>query len=274
MNDDITPQWRPEPPPGNAVEKLLVQGATDLSVHGRLLRALWKAEVCALIEYHPEVVEQTMELQNGSPMPPFLRVQDDTGIFVPVFSSEEVADYCIDKNAKDKGPKALAIMPGEAFFICMNQLKTDVVLNPGMTHRLLLKQEAVAAMVSGELRHARPHHGEARESYLIGVDCESLPADFRDGLRRFCDATPVPIAVYMFLEGDPQTHQPDMRQWRIMLRLRNEENDFYNDLGLLARKLLPKSVDLNIATVTGDDAQALDFLQKHTPLWPVLAGPA
>ena len=142
MNDDMTPQWRPEPPPSNDVEQLLEQGATDPSVHGRLMRALWKAEVYALIEYHPEVIDQTMELQNGRPMPPFIHVQDDTGIFVPVFSSQEVADYCISKNSKDKGPKAMAIMPGEVFFICMNQLKSDVVLNPGMTHNLLLKPEA------------------------------------------------------------------------------------------------------------------------------------
>lgn len=106
------------------------------------------------------------------------------------------------------------------------------------------------------------------------MDYESLPAGFRDGLRRFCDATPVPIAVYMFVEGDAVTHQPDMSEWRLILRLRNEENDFFNDFGLLAVKLLPKGMKLNIATITDDDAQALDFLQKHTPLWPVLAGPA
>lgn len=270
MNDDPTPQWRPEPSPSNAVERLLEQGATDPSVHGRLLRALWKAEVHALIAYEPGQADGMMALENGSPMPPFMKVQDDTGIFVPVFTSEAVAEYCINKNSRNNGPSAIASMPGEVFFICMKQLQADVVLNPGMTHRMLLKKGAVEAMVSGELRHSRPSHGEGESNYLIGVECESLPENFREGLRRFCDTTPVPIAVYLFVQGDPETHAPDMGQWRLILRLRGEENDFYNDFGLLAEKLLPKGVELNIGVITGDDEQALEFLQHHTPLWPVL----
>jgi hypothetical protein len=271
MGKDSNSQWRSEPPPSNAVERLLVRAATDPALHGRLLRALWEAEVHALIHYQPGQEDGVMALENGGPMPPFMKVQDDTGIFVPVFSSEKVAEYCIKKNKNKKGPSAIASMSGEVFFICMKQLKADVVLNPGMKHRLLLKPGAVEAMVSGELRHARPSHGEATSTYLIGVDCESLPANFRDGLRKFCDATPVPIAVYVFVVGDELTHEPDRNQWRIILRLRSEDNDFYNDFGLLAEKLLPKGVEMNLASVTGEDEQALAFLQNHKPLWPVMA---
>jgi hypothetical protein len=270
MDGEFSPQWRPEPEPGNALERLLQKAATDPAMHGRMMRALWDAELHTLIEYHPELAGATMELSNGSPMPRFVLVQDDTGIFIPVFSSEAVAEYCITKNAKGKGPQAVASMPGEAFFLMMAQLKHDVILNAGMTHRLLLKPEAIADLVSGAMRHSRPSHGKEEATTLHGVEAGSLPPDFRDGIRRFCDRTPVPIAVYLFVLVDPATGQPDLRRWRLILRLRSEDNDFYNDLILLAGKLTPPGIELACGVVT-DDEHALAFLSKNTPLWPVMA---
>ncbi len=269
MDGELAPQWRPEPEPQNALERLLQKAATDPAMHGRMMRALWDAELHTLIEYHPELAGSTMMLGNGSPMPRFVHVQDGTDTFIPVFSSEAVADYCIAKHSKDQGPKAVASMPGEAFFIMMGQLKHDVILNAGMTHRLLLKPEAIADLVSGEMRHSRPSHGHEEAATLRSVELDSLPPDFRDGIRRFCDHTPVPIAVYFFVLVDPATGQADLKQWRLILRLRSEDNDFYNDLSLLAGRLLPPGIELAIGVVT-DDEHALDFLSKNTPLWPVI----
>lgn len=151
----------------------------------------------------------------------------------------------------------------------MQQLGKDVVLNPGMTHRLLLKPEAITALVSGEMRHSRPGHGAKQSTTLFPVQEDSIPAEFKDGIRRFCDHTPVPIALYLFLTTDPATGQPAPQQWRLILRLRSEDNDFYNDLSLLAGKLLPSGIELACGVVT-DDEHALAFLQKNKPLWPVM----
>lgn len=269
MDEELSAQWRPEPEPCNALERLLQKAATDPAMHGRMMRALWDAELHTLIEYHPELAGSTMQLSNGSPMPRFVLVQDGTDTFIPVFSSEAVAEYCITKNTKNKGPHAVASMPGEAFFIMMAQLKHDVILNAGMKHRLLLKPEAIADLVSGEMRHSRPSQRPGESTQLFGIETASLPADFRDGIRRFCDHTPVPIAVYFFVTSDPATGQPDFNKWRLILRLRSEDNDFYNDLCLLAGKLLPPDIELATGVVT-DDEDSLAFLSKNTPLWPVI----
>ena len=79
MDGQFTPQWRPEPEPSNALERLL-QKAQDPAVHGRMMRALWDTELHTLIAYHPEL-EGMMELTNGSPMPQFIQIDDGT---VPV----------------------------------------------------------------------------------------------------------------------------------------------------------------------------------------------
>ena len=122
MDGKYSPQWRPEPGPSNALERLL-QKAQDPAVHGRMMRALWDTELHTLIAYHPEL-EGEMELQNGSSIPQFIHLEDGKGgSFIPVFTSEVVAEYALAKNAKKLGKQSLASMPGEGFFQIVNHLK-------------------------------------------------------------------------------------------------------------------------------------------------------
>lgn len=268
MSGSFSPQWRPEPQPSNDLERLLQKAATDPAYHGQMMRALWDSELNTLIEYHPEL--EGGGTQTGTP--PLLMLKEGEDVFIPVFSSDAVADYCIEKNGQGMGRVAMAGLPGSDLFQIAAQLKKDVILNPGMTHRLKIGAEAVAALVRGDMRHSRPDHdGPKQSTRLIGMPLHSIPSGFLDGVRRFCKRTPTPIAVYLFMLGHPETGKPVPNEWRLILRLRSDDNDFYNDFGLLASKLLPKGVQLDIGVVTGEDAQALDFLQKHRPLWPVIS---
>jgi hypothetical protein len=61
-----------------------------------------------------------------------------------------------------------------------------------------------------------------------------------------------------------------MASLRLILRLRHEDNDFYNDFTLMAGKLVPQGIDLATGVVTDTDEQALEFLNRSEPLWPVL----
>ncbi|HCN79035.1 MAG TPA: hypothetical protein DIT13_17860 [Verrucomicrobiales bacterium] len=73
------------------------------------------------------------------------------------------------------------------------------------------------------MRHSRPGNGEeisGQGCRLASVVPASLPEAFREGVRRFCERTPVPIAVHLFVTIDPATGQPDTRQWRLISRLR------------------------------------------------------
>jgi hypothetical protein len=268
MDGEFIPQWRPEPEPSNALERLL-QKAEDPAVHGRMMRALWATELHTLIAYHPEMVGE-MELQNGSPMPQFIQIHDATGVFIPVFSSEAVAEYSLAKNGGKMGPQALASMAGEGFFRIIQQLGCNVVLNPGMTHRLLLEPEAIAALIDGEFRHTRPAHDSPEMTTLHGVEPDSLPGVLRDGIRRFCDRGRVAIAVYPLVACDPETGKPNLKDLRLILRLRSEDNDFYNDFRLLVAKLSPPNFPILTGVMFDSDEQGLAWLNQQKPLWPVL----
>ncbi|MBE7494607.1 MAG: SseB family protein [Verrucomicrobiaceae bacterium] len=270
MDGEISPQWRPEPEPCNALERLMHKAAADPAQHGPLMRLLWQSEIHTLIPYHPEVMG-THQMQPGQQMT-FIMASDKEGPFIPAFTSDAAAEYCLRKNAPRGAAFGLAAMTGGLFLQLVNGMGHSIVFNSGMQQNLVLRPEAIAALVKGDLRHARPGSGEEvceRSTRLAGVDPSSLPESFREGVRRFCDRTPVPIAVYLFVTIDPASGQPDTRQWRIILRLRSQDNDFYNDFTLLAHKLLPPGAELATGVVT-DDEHALAFLHKHAPLWPVM----
>lgn len=270
MDGEFSPQWRPEPEPCNALERLMQTALADPGQHGRLMRLLWKSEVHTLLPYHPEVVG-THQVQPGQQMN-FIMAKDSEGPFIPAFTSEAAADYCLRKNAPKGAAFGVAAMAGSLLLELVNGMGHSIVFNSGMEHNLVLRPEAIAALVKGEMRHSRPGVGEEvaeQGSRLASVDPTSLPEAFREGVRHFCDRTPVPIAVYLFVTVDPATGQPDTRQWRLILRLRSQDNDFYNDFTLLAHKLLPPGAELATGVVT-DDEHALAFLQKSKPLWPVI----
>ena len=268
MDEPFNPQWRPEPEPQNALERLLPRAAQDPALHGQLMRTLWEAEISTLMPYHPEMMG-THEVQNGDSMQ-LMIFQDDEGSFVPAFSSESVAEYCLQKQVPDRGPIGVATMPGELFFRVAAGTGQRVLINSGMAATLVLRPEALAALVQGELRHSRPSTGPGETMQLFSVDETSLPPALRDGIRAFCDARRVPIAVYLFLPADPATGKPHLRELRAVLRLRSLDNDFYNDFTLMAGKLVPPGLELSCAVVTPDNTAALEFLQRCRPLWPVL----
>ncbi len=269
MNEDFsTPQWRPEPEPQNALERLLPRAADNPALHGQLMRALWNAEISTLMPYHPEMIG-THEFSSGDTMQ-FLIFNDERGPFVPAFTSEAVAEYCLQKNAPDKGAIGVATMPGELFFKAVAGIKHRVVFNSGMTAGMELKHEAITGLINGELRHSRPSTGEGEKTTLFPIDPASLPPALINGIRSFCDRHRAPIAVYLCLPADANG-QPDQRDYRLVLRLRGLDNDFYNDFTLMAGKLMPAGVEFSCAVVTPDNEKALEFLQRCTPLWPVLS---
>src|SRR5215471_12288220 len=60
-------------------------------------RQLTEGELWFLIPYHPEVEGECLELNPGSPCP-FVTLEDEKGVVVPLFSSEMRVDEAM-KNA-------------------------------------------------------------------------------------------------------------------------------------------------------------------------------
>ncbi len=268
MDEPQSFDWLPEPEPQNPLERLLAKAAANPALHGQLMRSLWDSEIVTLMPYHPELIGE-QQFEPGQQLH-FIVFQDKTGAFIPAFTSETAAAYCIEKNAPKGSAYGMAAMKGEMFFTLAKDLGRNVVFNSGMRHNLVMKPEALAAIVKGELRHGRPSDNPPRETKLFVIAEEQMPPAMVKGIRAFCDRTPVPIAVYLYHEADEATGLASPKELRIILRLRSLDNDFYNDFTLMAGKLAPPGIELATAIVTADNEEALEFLSRCRPVWPVI----
>lgn len=265
MNPD-TPSWRPEPDPQNALERLMRKAAEDHSLDGQMFRLLWSSELSILIPDHPEM-RGGFEVGNGSTIT-FITYADKDGPFIPVFTSEAAADYAVQKLSPKPWP-AIATTQAEVIFRTLASGDTRVIVNPGLSARLVLAPEGVAALVAGEFTAKSP--GEAQKMRVKPVPADKVPAKLRQGIRTFCAQRRVPIGVYIFHPFDEATGQWDESEFRIIVWLRHQNDHFYNDFHLLVGKLCPERYGCSIGVVTSDkDEASLAYLQTCTPLWPVM----
>jgi hypothetical protein len=272
MEEDFLPAWRPEPEeptPQNAVEKLMRRASHDPGVHGELMRQLWKSELTAVMPYHPEMLG-THELHAGQSFS-FQMYTDQRGEFIPAFTSEAVADYCLQKLAPE-GTHAVGVvtLPGEVFFSMLRGKNLRVVINGGMSDVLDMGPTAVESLVNGEFRHKQPATGVAQRVKLATVPLSTVPESFLDGVRHFCDKRRSAIGVYLFYAFEPGQESPSLNDWRLILWLRHPDTDFYNDLSLVLGKLCPENVEVSLALITPENEDAMNFLQRCQPLWPML----
>ncbi len=269
MDSHSSSSWRPEPEPQNDLERQLPRLAADPALHGRMFRLLWASELTILMPDHPEM-RDGFEVGNGSTIT-FLNFEDGEGIFIPVFTSEAAADYAVQQCAPKPWP-LMATTAAEVIFRALASGPHRVIINPGLAQRLVLKPEAIAALVAGDFTHKKAGTGERTKLQIIPVPAERLPAPLRDGIRAFCAQRRVPIGVYVFHPFDSETAQSDSSTYNFIVWLRHENDDFYNDFRLLVSKLIPDSCETICAAVTSEDQAALTYLQSCTPLWPEIAG--
>jgi hypothetical protein len=71
---------------------------------------------------------------------------------------------------------------------------------------------------------------------------------------------------------DEATGAVDERDLRFIVRLRDNPGDFFNDFSLMVTRLKPKGFEVAVAAARLEDAEGMAFLQRCTPLWPVIAG--
>ncbi|MEQ1751866.1 MAG: SseB family protein [Prosthecobacter sp.] len=266
--------WRPEPEepePQNALERLIQQAAEDPSVQGKMFRLMMESDLYVYVPPHPELIgEHTRRTDEGFI---WCTYKDEEGAFAAVFTSQACASYELRnlKNSKEPRPM-ICELPGDVLFGFLNNGQTTVRVMASGGGTIKMKPDAVASLVAGKFTHNRVSDGdEGKESVaLYPVPDEKVPAKLRQAIRVFCAQRRVPIGVYVFHQVDTATGTVPGNDLRVILWLRGADNDFYNDFCLMAQKLTPMHLEFFCAVVTSEDTQAVAFLQKQKPLWPIL----
>jgi hypothetical protein len=262
----MIPSFHPEPPPQNDLERLIRKAADDPALHGRMWRLLWESELFTFIPDHPEMRGE-IPLENGDEFT-FSVYEHAEGQFIAVFTSEAAAEWAGEQIPEPK--PAIASMPAEALFKIANNGEFSVRVNHGRHATLTLQPEGVAKLVGGDFTHYQPSKSIRQKVTLHHVPADEVPSKLRQGIRVFCVQRPLALGVYAFHPVDKQTGKVDEGELRLMIWLRAEKGDLYNDFRLMVDKLKPPHLRVTCGASTSEDAAAVKFLQGRTPLWPVV----
>jgi hypothetical protein len=272
MSHTPTEDWRPEPPPQNELERLIKQAAEEPAVQGRMFRLLMKAALCVYVPYHPELEgEHTRTTDEGFV---WCTYADANGAFAAVFTSMAAAEYEMRNVRKAGGPKPMICeMPADVLFAFFNDGKTTVRVMAAGGGTIRMQPQAVASLVAGKFtgEHAQKvEAGEIEAVTLHPVPEEKIPLKLRQAIRVFCARRRVPIGVYVFHQANAKTGEVPGNDLRVILWLRQPDAIFYNDFCLMAQKLTPRYLEFYCASITSEDKHTVAFLQRQTPLWPLL----
>lgn len=257
----------PAPNPQNALERLIAVALDDPGRHGEIFRKLWESELHVYVPAHPEWVgDHLRRVDEGFTWCVF---QDEKGPFAPVFTSEAAALHRA-RMLPDPQPM-IASMPAEVLFAFLNNGRTTVLVTAAGGQTLRLAPGAVASLVAGELTHSRV--GESTEKKAVTlrpVPDDAVPLKLRRAIRVFCTQRRMALGVYVFHKRDETTGDYPGNDLHVILWLRGTDNDFYNDFCLMAQRLTPRHLDFCCGVITPEDTDGVAFLQRYSPLWPVM----
>ena len=252
--------------PENKLERALWRAANDAVKHPALWRAMWREELHFLMPYHPEM-EGVAQIREGSELP-LLSWTDARGQYVPIFSSPARVPIPGENGAP---AFCLGTMPGQVLFRFLAPLKLRVVLNANHAPNLVMQPETVQSFARGEMTgHAtNTDVGPPEPTNLQAVADEAFP-ELNRVLRAHCDKRALLAGLYLFHPRDLATDFVDTTDLRIVLWAKHRDDAFFTDLSIVARASHPPVKKLSIGVVDHTNPEALEFLQKCKPVWPVM----
>lgn len=266
MSEEEPPDLGPVTDP-QELERVMLLAAKDVALHGPFFRLLMEARVWIFVPAHPEMVSHS---QDQTEPITWKEYGDAQGRFAPVFTTGEAAE-----QRAEKLPPPVPMMmelPARMLFAHLQNAGSTALLcaSHGATFRL--PPEVLGSLFRGEWTEAQPDRTRGEKVRLRPVPPEELPAELREAIREFCTQRQGAIQVNVFNPIDPEKETYKPHDLRVFVRLRDQSGHFYNDFRLMASRVAPKPYEVSIGVANEDDEEGMAFIQRCTPVWPVIVG--
>jgi hypothetical protein len=193
---------------------------------------------------------------------------DGEGSFVPLFTTERMADETLGKLANPT--PMIAEMQARMLLGMFKGKDIKVRIIASNQTRIVLEPKAVDSLLEGDFTENRGDKGLREKKMLHPLAAEQVPAGLRDAIRSFCAQRQGAMAVYAFHPTDETTGSVNERDLRFVVRLRDNPGAFFNDFSLMVARMAPKGREVYVGAAHPDDKEGLAFFQRCTPLWPVV----
>lgn len=264
MSDEEFPDSEPATDPAE-LERVM-KLAENPAYQGLMFRLLLGARLWIPIPAHPEMVgEHLMDVTGGFS---WCAYKDHEGEFTPAFTTEAIARETMQQVRPEP---MIAEIGARTLFSILRDKPMKVRIIASNRTRLVMDPEALDPLLDGSFTENTGKKGAAQKTMLQPLAPEDVPPQLRQAIRAFCTQRQGAMAVYAFHPIDEETKAIDRNDLRFIVRLRDHSGDFYNDFSLMVARLKPEDCQVLTAAASLEDEEGMEFLQRCTPLWPVLA---
>lgn len=228
----------------NDLDRAIVTAIRSQAAMPDLFRQLLVGELWFLLQYHPEIEGEMLELTVGMPLP-FVQLQDAKGPVVPLFSSEERVTEGLEKGNVAPRTYSAGAMDAQQVLTILGGAGLRAVLNKSCaTGEIILPPELMRDLGDGSA--LKPHplaNDEARTGTLLHIN----PADFPTALvqrlfelfRRHREFR----AAWIFGVPGGEKLPTGGQHYQVLVLMDPRDDAVFHDLRLVAGTA-PKNVDI------------------------------
>jgi hypothetical protein len=262
-----------DPIPANALDLAILALQRSRAGTPEFYRQLAQGDLCFLVNYHPEIENEVMELKNGSPLP-FAQVADDQGAVVPLFSSIERANEGLKKGGVPPRTYSIADMPARQVLEILGNVGLRAVINKGCaTGTITIPPDLMRDLASGKALAPIELGSEKREQMNLNI---LNPADYPtdliqpvfEVLRRHRNFR----AAWIF-SRTPAAKQPaHVRIYHLLILMEPRDEVIFHELNMVAQAANNKLHDLHVGLADEADKNYLASLFKQAQPFYVATG--
>jgi hypothetical protein len=231
-----------------------------------MFRRLTEGELCALIPYHPEVVDTTMQIENGSPFN-FVMATDGEGEAVLLYTSEARAEEGLKMAQVPPNTYCTARMAARQMLDVLGRMNMRALLNRSCaTGCFLMPADLMRDLVSGAALEPMPLATEEQEHVLNLIDPADYPTDLIqplfESLRRHQEFRAAWVLRHPAPTAGGGTH------YQIMLLMDPRDEVIVHDFNLVLVSACQAPDEVSFGLLDEDDhAYTEALLQRVAPFY-------
>jgi len=223
-----------DPIPLNDLDKAIMAFARSKAVLPELLRRLREGNLYLLIPFHPEVANETMQLQNGQPLP-FAQVQTAHGPAVVAFSSFARMEEGLKKGKVPPRKYMAAEMPAVQALEIAGSMNLHMTVNKSCaTGEITLPPKALRDVADGTAFQP-PGVGQTEQLTLDKLDPADYPTDLVQAVFEVFRRHHHFRAAWIFTRTMAGQPAPAHKPYFIMVFMQPRDAAIFHDFNLVAQ---------------------------------------
>ena len=237
-------------------------------------RQLTEGELWFLVPYHPEVEGECLELNPGSPLP-FVMLEDEKGVVVPLFSSEMRVEEALKNANIPARTHSAGAMPAMSVLEILGKADVRAVLNKlCSTGQVIIPPNLMRDLADGSA--LRPQsQGEHQERIINIVNPADYPTHLIqaafESMRRHQNFR----AAWVFTLAEAKPNDAQSKRFQIVVLMDPRDEKVLHDLNMTVQGARLKADDVGIGLLDETDRDYIkELFRKARPFYVAADFPA